>query len=116
VLEEVGVLKSLEQLSFGPVVLVHAQKIGIQSEKPTETKAGKVFSEIRLPCAFRSTSVFGETADIASQAHHVRSGPILLKKSKIERLRKSREARLLGLSAAALLRRYRHYIPHRYDA
>jgi hypothetical protein len=38
-LEEVGVLKSLEHLSFGPVVLVHTQKIGIQSEKPTWTEA-----------------------------------------------------------------------------
>jgi hypothetical protein len=31
----VGVVKSLVGLACGPVVLVHTQKIGIQSEKPT---------------------------------------------------------------------------------
>jgi hypothetical protein len=34
-LEEVGVLKSLEHLSFGPVVLLHTQKAGIEWKKPT---------------------------------------------------------------------------------
>jgi hypothetical protein len=33
-LEEVGVLKSLEHLSFGPVGLVHTQKVGIKYKKP----------------------------------------------------------------------------------
>jgi hypothetical protein len=34
-LEGVGVLKSLERLSFGPVVLIHMQEVRAQSRKPT---------------------------------------------------------------------------------
>jgi len=48
-------------------------------------------------------SLIPSGADMASQIDDVRFGPILLKQSKIERLRKSRKGRLLGLSAAARL-------------
>jgi len=44
-------------------------------------------------------------ADIVCRSSHVRFVPIALKKSKVERLRKSREDRFLVLSAAASLRR-----------
>src|ERR1700722_14200888 len=48
-------------------------------------------------------SALPSEADIRAGPQHVSFGPILLKKSKIERLQKSRAGRLFGLSAAARL-------------
>src|SRR6266404_3772796 len=44
-----GVVKSLGDLSSGPVRLVHTQKIEAQSEKPTWTKALE-FTQFACPC------------------------------------------------------------------
>jgi hypothetical protein len=43
------VVKSLGDLSSGPVGLVHTQKIEAQSEKPTWTKALE-FTQFACPC------------------------------------------------------------------
>jgi hypothetical protein len=54
-----GVLESLGHFSFGPVVLVHTQKIGIQSEKPTWTKALE-FTQFACPCGTDLRPLSGE--------------------------------------------------------
>src|ERR1700730_4452252 len=51
----------------------------------------------------RARSVLSLTTDKRRLRQHVRLVPILLKKSKIGRLRQSREGRLFGFSAAARL-------------
>jgi hypothetical protein len=50
-------------------------------------------------------SAFARTTDSSRTSRHVRFVPILLQKSKIERRRKSRESRCLGVSTAAMLAR-----------
>ena len=48
-LVRVGVVKSLALRAWGPVALVHTQKIEAQSEKPTWTKALE-FTQFACPC------------------------------------------------------------------
>jgi hypothetical protein len=55
----VGVVKSLELVRRGPVGLVHTQKIGIQSEKPTWTKALE-FTQFASPCGTDARLLSGE--------------------------------------------------------
>jgi hypothetical protein len=50
-------------------------------------------------------SALPSITDIVSQAWQVRKGPIVLKNSKIAKLRKSRQCSALALSAAARLSR-----------
>jgi hypothetical protein len=54
-----GVVKSLALRGCGPVVLVHTQKIGIQSEKPTWTKALE-FIQFARPCGIDPRLLSGE--------------------------------------------------------
>jgi hypothetical protein len=53
------VVKSLGGFACGPVVLVHTQKIGIQSEKPTWTKALE-FTQFACPCGTDPRLLSGE--------------------------------------------------------
>src|ERR1700730_17590910 len=53
--------------------------------------------------AYRPSPLCTQEADIAKHGRQVRKVPILLQKSKIERLRKSRESRFLETLAAAIL-------------
>jgi hypothetical protein len=55
----VGVVKSLGDLSSGPVGLVHTQKIEAQSEKPTWTKALE-FTQFACPCGTDPRLLSGE--------------------------------------------------------
>ena len=54
-----GVAKSLELVGAGPVALLHTQKIGIQSEKPTWTKALE-FTQFTCPCGTDPRLLLGE--------------------------------------------------------
>jgi hypothetical protein len=54
-----GVVKSLGLIGSGPVGLVHTQKIGIQSEKPTCTKALE-FTQFASPCGTDARLLSGE--------------------------------------------------------
>ena len=54
-----GVDKSLGPFGLGPVGLVHTQKIGIQSEKPTWTKALE-FTQFACPCGTDPRLLSGE--------------------------------------------------------
>ena len=49
----------------------------------------------------RNFLLFPSRADVVGPPRHVRFVPILLKNSKIEQLKKSRESRSQGISAAA---------------
>jgi hypothetical protein len=53
------VIKSLSPYGTGPVVLVHTQKVGIQSEKPTWTKALE-FTQFACPCGTDPRLLSGE--------------------------------------------------------
>src|SRR6266481_2814931 len=54
-----GVVNSLARRGCGPVGLVHTQKIGIQSEKPTWTKALE-FTQFACPCGTDPRLLSGE--------------------------------------------------------
>jgi hypothetical protein len=54
-----GVVASLARFGFGPVVLVHTQKIEAQSEKPTWTKALE-FTQFACPCGTDPRLLSGE--------------------------------------------------------
>src|SRR5260370_935806 len=54
-----GVVKSPELIGAGPVGLIHTQKVGIQSEKPTWTKALE-FTQFACPCGTDPRLLSGE--------------------------------------------------------
>ena len=69
----------------------------IANEPPARVRSGRSRKLARL----NGMSVLPSTADVVGPPRHVRSVPILLQKSKIEELRKSRESRLFDVFVAA---------------